>query len=131
MPKQQFQAFFFIIRRIVYLAWLFYIFWWHTSLLLFDWLKLDPTTKGRPIEWKIKWVYWWLIKPNSLKKVCDASFCRTFPLFPCSYQNVVTDRMKDQMSLSDDLSSQTHWRRFVMHPFAEPFHCFHVPIKTW
>ena len=30
----------------VYLAWLFYIQWWHTSLLLFDRSKLDPTTKG-------------------------------------------------------------------------------------
>ena len=34
MPKQQFQALFFIIR------------WWYASLLLFDRSKLDPTTKG-------------------------------------------------------------------------------------
>jgi len=41
------------------------------------------------------------------------------------------NRMEDQMSLSDDLLSQTHWRRFVTHSFTEPFHCFHVHIKTW
>jgi len=35
------------------------------------------------------------------------------------------------MSLSDDLSSQTHWRMFMTHSLAEPFHCFHVHIKTW
>ena len=29
---------------------------------------------------------WWLIKSNSLEKVFDAFSCRTFPLFPCSYQ---------------------------------------------
>jgi len=39
--------------------------------------------------------------------------------------------MEDQMSLSDGLLSQTHWRKFVKYPFAEPFHCFHVHIKTW
>ena len=38
---------------------------------------------------------------------------RDFPLFPRSYQDVVTDqmvtdRMKDQISLFDDLSSRTH-----------------------
>ena len=41
----------------VYLAWLFYIQWLHASLLLFDRLKLDPTKKVWPVEWKIKWVY--------------------------------------------------------------------------
>ena len=35
-------------------------------------------------------------------------FYRTFPLFPRSYQNVVTDRMEDQVSLFDGLSSQTY-----------------------
>ena len=64
---------------------------------------------------------WWLIKPTSLKKVRDASFCRTFSLFPRSYQNVAIDWMKDRMSLSDDLSSQNHWGRFVTHSSVEPF----------
>jgi len=72
-----------------------------------------------------------LNEPNSSKKVLDASFCRIFPLFSRSYQNVVTDRMEDQRSLANDLSSQTHRRKFVTHLFAEPFHCFHVYIKTW
>ena len=36
----------------------------------------------------------------------------------------------NQMSLSVGLSSQTHWRRFVMHSLAKPFHCFHVHIKN-
>jgi len=77
--------------------------WLHTSLLLFDRSKLDPTTKGPTNQMSLP-----IIKPNSLKKVRDASFCRTFSLFPRSYQNVVIDRMKNQMSLSDDLSRQTH-----------------------
>jgi len=69
---------------------------------------------------------WWLIKPNSLKKVRDAFSCWTFSLFPRSCQDVatdqmVTDRIKDQRSLADDLASWTHWRMFVTHPDTESF----------
>ena len=34
---------------------------------------------------------------------------------PSLYQEGVTDRMEDQMSLFDGLSSQTHWRRCATH----------------
>ena len=116
MPKQQFQALFFIIKMMVYLAWLLYIQWWHASLLLFHRSNLDQRPKGlnNQMEDQISLSYDF-IKPNSLKKVHDASFCRTFSLFPRSYQNVAIDRMKDQVSLS----SQTHWRRtFSLFPHS-------------
>jgi len=59
---------------------------------------------------------WWLIKPNSLKKVRDASLQNLFIVF--TFISRCDDRstlMEDRMSLSDSLSSQTQWRRFMMH----------------
>jgi len=98
-----------------YLVWLFYMQWGHTSLLLFDRSKLTQQQKVRTIKWMIKWVY---MIAYQVKLIEEASWCifwRTFSLFSHSYRKVVTDRMNDQMSLSDGLSSQTHWRRFVTH----------------
>ena len=123
--------------------------------------------------WRIEWVYLMAYQAKLIEEGSWCIFCRTFSLFPHSYRKVVTNRMDDQISLSDGLSSQTHWIRFVTHllqnfftvstfvskggnrsnggsnkviwwliklnsmksvrdtSFVEPFHCFHVHIKTW
>ena len=97
-----------------YLAWLFYMQWWHTSLLLFDWsIEARPNDKrsDRSNEF-----IWWVIKLKWLKKVYDASLQNFFTVF--TFISRCGDRstlMVGWMSLSDGLSSQTHWRRLVMH----------------
>jgi len=41
------------------------------------------------------------------------SLAEPFHYFHVHIKSMVTDRMKDQRSLADNLSSWTHWRRFV------------------
>ena len=74
---------------------------------------------------------WWLIKPNSLKKVRNASLqnisiVSTF-ILRLGDQSTL---MENRMSLSDGLSSQLieedSWRIF-----AETFHYFNIHIKVW
>ena len=59
---------------------------------------------------------WWLIKPNSLKKIRDASLQNVSIVsrfvLRCGDWSTL---MEDWMSLSDCLSNQTYWRKFVMH----------------
>jgi len=58
---------------------------------------------------------WWLIKSNSLKEVWRI-FAESFHCFHIHIKMWWSiDSYGDQMSLSDGLSSQTHWRRFVTH----------------
>jgi len=100
-----------------YLTWLFHMWWWYVSLLLFDRSKLDSTTEhsNSLMNWLNEFI-WWLIKLNSLKKVRDTSLQNLFNV--STSINRCGDRstpMVDEMSSFDDLSSWTHWRRFVMH----------------
>jgi len=41
------------------------------------------------------------------------SLAEPFHCFHVHIKNMVTDRIRDQRSLADDLSSWTYWRRFV------------------
>jgi len=83
MPKQQFQAdgLFSLIFLCIMVAYLYGPV--RSSEARPNDKRSDQTNK----------FIWWLIKPNSLKKVRDAFSCRTFPFFPRSYQDMVTDQM--------------------------------------
>ena len=97
--------------------------WWHTSLLRSIDRNSTQPQKVRPN----KWVY---LMTYQAKLIEEGSWCILL-------QNLSTISMhiskhgnrskcgnrsnKRSMSLSDDLSSQTHWGRFVTHSSAEPF----------
>jgi len=92
---------------------------WFLALSLFS---NSLSTSVEPIKHRWRW----------RRNKADGLWWHTFLLlFDRSKLDPTTKGPTKQMSLSDGLSSQTHWRRFVMHSVAEPFHCFHVHIKTW
>jgi len=103
-----------------------------TCLLLFDRLKFDSTTE-HPIS-QMNWLnefIWWLIKPNSLKKVRDASLQNFFNVFTFILRcGDWSTPMVDEMSLSDGfqvkLIEKDSWCIFT-----ELFQCFHIHIKMW
>jgi len=92
------------------------------------WWSIDP--HGGSNEF-----IWWLIKLNSLKKVHDASLQNlsiesTF-ISRCGDQLTL---MEDRMSLSNSLSIQTHWGRFVTHHYRNfPLfsHSYQSVVTRW
>jgi len=58
---------------------------------------------------------WWLIKLNSLKRVSNASLKNlssvSIFILRCGNRSIF---IVDEISLSDDLSSRTHWKSFAM-----------------
>ena len=129
MPKQQFQALFFIIRRIAYLAWLFYMQWGHTTLLLFDWSKLDDKRSEQSNGGSNEFI-WWLIKLNTLKKVHDASLQNL---------SIIFTFISKGGNRSNGGSNEFIWwlikpdslKKVCDTSFVEPFHWFYIHVKMW
>ena len=80
-------------------------------------IEAQPNNKGsEKSDGGLEWAYLMIYQANTLKNVRDA-FLQNLSIVS-SFISRCGDRstlMEDRMSLSDSLSSQTHWRRFGMH----------------